>query len=58
MNRWQEAERMALEPEAARLARNIAELGDARLESAASWDLQLTDAERARGGGGNWRSVG
>jgi heptosyltransferase-3 len=37
-----------LEPEAARLARTIAELGDARLEDAASWDLHLTDAERAR----------
>ena len=35
------------EPEAARLARNIAELGDARLGEAASWDLRLTDAERA-----------
>jgi heptosyltransferase III len=37
-----------LEPEAARLARNIAELGDARLDEAASWDLSLTTAERAR----------
>jgi heptosyltransferase-3 len=36
-----------LEPEAARLARNIAELGDARLGDAAGWDLLLTDAERA-----------
>lgn len=35
-----------LEPEAARLARNIAELGDARLDDAASWDLHLTPAER------------
>ncbi|MEO7028909.1 MAG: glycosyltransferase family 9 protein [Acidobacteriaceae bacterium] len=37
-----------LEPEAARLARNVAELGDARPEDAASWDLRLTDAERNR----------
>jgi len=36
------------EPEAARLARNIVELGDARLEDAASWAIGLTDAERAR----------
>jgi heptosyltransferase III len=35
-----------LEPEAARLARNVAGLGDARLSEAASWDLRLTDAER------------
>jgi heptosyltransferase III len=35
-----------LEPEAARLARNIAELGDARLGDAASWDLRLTHAEK------------
>ena len=34
------------EPEAARLARNIAVLGDPRLGEAASWDLRLTDAER------------
>jgi ADP-heptose:LPS heptosyltransferase len=34
-----------LEPEAARLCRNIAELGDARLEDAASWDMHLTAAE-------------
>jgi ADP-heptose:LPS heptosyltransferase len=46
-NRWQESEQ-ALEPEGARLARNLAELGDARLDDAASWDLHLTEAERAR----------
>jgi heptosyltransferase-3 len=34
-----------LEPEAARLARNVAVLGDARLEDAASWDLELSEAE-------------
>jgi ADP-heptose:LPS heptosyltransferase len=34
-----------LEPEAARLARNIASLGDAQLDSPASWDLHLTPAE-------------
>jgi ADP-heptose:LPS heptosyltransferase len=36
----------ALEPEAARLARCLAELGDARLEELGSWDLRLTDGER------------
>jgi ADP-heptose:LPS heptosyltransferase len=34
-----------LEPEAARLARNISSLGDARLDSPGSWDLQLTSSE-------------
>jgi ADP-heptose:LPS heptosyltransferase len=34
-----------LEPEAARLCRNIAELGDGRLEDAASWDMHLTATE-------------
>lgn len=37
-----------LEQEAARLTRNLAELGNARLEDSASWDLQLTSLERAR----------
>lgn len=37
-----------LEPEAARLARNLAALGDADLESQAAWDLHLTAAERAK----------
>jgi len=37
-----------LEPEAARLARNIAELGDGRLEDAASWAIGLTAGEQAR----------
>ena len=36
-----------LEPEAARLARNISELGDARLDDPASWDLHLTPQEHA-----------
>lgn len=36
------------EHESARLVRNLAELGDARLDDAASWDLRLTPAERAR----------
>jgi ADP-heptose:LPS heptosyltransferase len=44
-NRWQESEQ-ALEPEAARLARNLAELGDARLDDPASWDLRLRETER------------
>jgi len=34
-----------LEPEASRLARCIAELGDARLDDPASWDLRLTGSE-------------
>jgi ADP-heptose:LPS heptosyltransferase len=46
-NRWDEATE-SFEPEANRLARNIAELGDARLGDPASWDLQLTEAEHAR----------
>ncbi len=37
-----------LEPEAARLARNITALGDADLDNPASWDLHLTEAEQAR----------
>jgi ADP-heptose:LPS heptosyltransferase len=35
-----------LEPEAARLARNLAELGDAHLEQAESWRLELTAEEK------------
>ena len=35
-----------LEPECERLARNIVDLGDARLKDAASWDLLLTDEEK------------
>ncbi len=37
-----------LEPEASRLARNIAELGPANLNDASSWDLHLTETEHAR----------
>ncbi len=37
-----------LESEAARLARNLAELGDARLHDPASWSLHLDKAEHAR----------
>jgi heptosyltransferase-3 len=37
-----------LEPEAARLARNISELGDARLADEANWAIGLTAAEQAR----------
>ena len=40
--------RRIYEHEASRLARNIAELGDARLEDRESWSLQLTEAERAK----------
>ncbi len=46
-NRWQGSEQ-ALEPEASRLARNLAELGDARLDDPESWDLHLTQAEQTR----------
>jgi heptosyltransferase-3 len=35
-----------LEPEAARLARNVAGLGDARLDDPVSWDLRLAEIER------------
>ncbi len=38
----------ALEPECERLARNLTELGDARVDSAEAWDLRLTEAETAR----------
>jgi heptosyltransferase-3 len=37
----------SLESEASRLARNVAELGDAALDDATSWDIGLTDAEYA-----------
>jgi lipopolysaccharide heptosyltransferase III len=37
-----------LEPEGARLARNLAELGDVRLDDPQSWDLRLTAEEQAR----------
>jgi ADP-heptose:LPS heptosyltransferase len=37
-----------LEQEAARLARNLAALGDARLDDPASWSLHLTEAEHRR----------
>jgi ADP-heptose:LPS heptosyltransferase len=36
------------EPEAARLARCVAELGDARLQEPESWDLRLTVEERKK----------
>jgi heptosyltransferase III len=46
-HRWNEEED-ALEPEAARLARTLGELGDAHLDSPESWDLHLTPEEHAR----------
>jgi ADP-heptose:LPS heptosyltransferase len=46
-NRWDDAAQ-SFEPEAVRLARNISELGDAELENASSWGLELTVKERAR----------
>ena len=36
------------EPECARLARCVGELGDAQLDEQASWDLRLTPAEKAK----------
>lgn len=45
-NRWQKSEG-ALEPEGVRLARNLAELGDGRLDDPESWDLCLTTKEKA-----------
>jgi heptosyltransferase III len=46
-NGWVEEEQ-GLEAEASRLARNLAELGDGRVDDPESWDLRLTGAERAR----------
>ena len=37
-----------LEPEAARLARNLSELGAADLDDPASWDIHITSEEHAR----------
>ena len=39
---------LPLEYECSRLARSLAELGDARLDDPASWDLHLTAQEKAR----------
>jgi heptosyltransferase III len=36
------------EPEASRLTRNLVELGEAHLDDPGSWDLHLTEAEKAR----------
>jgi len=44
-NLWQ-PQYNALEPEAERLTRNIASLGDPLLNDPASWDLHLTDEEK------------
>jgi heptosyltransferase III len=46
-NRWEAADG-TLEPEGARLVRNVAELGDARIDDPESWDLHLTESEKAR----------
>jgi len=46
-NQWQSSEQ-ALEPEGERLVRNLAQLGDARIDDPANWDLHLTAAEKAR----------
>ena len=46
-SRWRESEQ-ALEPEASRLVRNLAQLGEADLDASESWNLHLTQTERAR----------
>jgi heptosyltransferase III len=46
-NRFDESGQF-LEPEGARLVRNLADLGDVDLDAPASWDLLLTDKEHAR----------
>lgn len=45
--RWDAATELA-EPECVRLTRNLAELGDARLDQREAWDLRLTPAEQAK----------
>ena len=49
-NRWEESEQ-ALEPEGARLARNLSELGDAHLDVPASWSLRPDGTGTYTGGG-------
>lgn len=49
-NQWDE-ETQSLEPEAARLVRNLASLGDCSLEDAANWNLHLTAEECAKADG-------
>lgn len=46
----EEAGLTLFEPECARLTRNLAELGPARLDDPASWDLALTGDEHRRAG--------
>lgn len=46
-HQWEEGTQ-SFEPEAARLARNLARLGEAYLEDPASWNLHLTNEELAR----------
>lgn len=46
-NQWLEEEH-CFEPEARRLARCVAALGDAKLDDPTSWDLRLTTEERGR----------
>jgi len=38
----------AMEPEASRLVRNLAELGDGRLDDPANWELRMSEAEIAK----------
>src|ERR1700722_1101680 len=46
-NRWEKLTQ-ALEPEGARLTRNLGELGEAQIDNAAICDLRLISAEHAR----------
>jgi heptosyltransferase-3 len=48
-SRWQGSEQ-ALEPEASRLVRNLAQLGDTDLDAPESWDLHLTQTEQTSAG--------
>jgi ADP-heptose:LPS heptosyltransferase len=48
-NRWREHDQ-TLEPEAERLIRNLAELGEIDLNTPASWELYLTETEQERAG--------
>jgi ADP-heptose:LPS heptosyltransferase len=45
--RWRTEPDGTLEPEAARLSRNLAELGDAVMDDPENWDMRLTEAEFA-----------
>jgi len=46
-NRWEKSAQV-FEPEASRLTRNLSALGEAYLEDSESWNLHLTEVEKAR----------